>query len=166
MKNRQLGYVIVGVGVIIGYMFYFFYNAISELVFTSCVNGERCDSLLPGINPNLAYFLIFLFMLYGFYLILFGDDGFFKIQKNDDNKNSNENVPNKDYESIILNLGDDEALFITKLLEEDGSIYQSELVKWSGFNKVRVTRILDKLEGKGLIERKRRGMTNIVILKH
>ena len=32
--------------------------------------------------------------------------------------------------------------------------------------KVKVTRILDKLEGRGLVERKRRGMTNVVMLKN
>ena len=31
--------------------------------------------------------------------------------------------------------------------------------------KVKITRLLDKLEAKDLIERKRRGMNNIVVLK-
>lgn len=47
----------------------------------------------------------------------------------------------------------------------DGSMYQSDLIKETGYSKVKMTRYLDKLEGKGLIERKRRGMTNIVLLK-
>ena len=54
---------------------------------------------------------------------------------------------------------------INQILENKGSIYQSELVNKTGFNKVKVTRILDSLESQNLIERKRRGMTNIVILK-
>jgi len=45
-------------------------------------------------------------------------------------------------------------------------MFQSELVDENGYTKVKVTRILDKLEGRGLIERRRRGMTNVVILKH
>lgn len=36
----------------------------------------------------------------------------------------------------------------------------------TGLTKVKVTRILDRLEGREIIERKRRGMTNVVILKH
>ncbi|MBI4983154.1 MarR family transcriptional regulator [Candidatus Woesearchaeota archaeon] len=51
------------------------------------------------------------------------------------------------------------------VLREQGSAYQSDLIKETRLTKVKVTRILDKLEGRGLIERKRRGMTNIVILK-
>ena len=40
-----------------------------------------------------------------------------------------------------------------------------EALSWA-LNKVKITRILDKLEGMGILERKRRGMTNVVILKH
>ena len=65
--------------------------------------------------------------------------------------------------NILLN--EDEKLFIEKIKESQGAIFQSELVEKTGFTKVKVTRILDKLEGKGIIERKRRGMTNVVILK-
>jgi uncharacterized membrane protein len=64
-----------------------------------------------------------------------------------------------------LLLKDDEKLLIEKIKESQGTIFQSELVEKTGMTKVKITRILDKLEGKGIIERKRRGMTNVVILK-
>jgi len=35
-----------------------------------------------------------------------------------------------------------------------------------GIGKVGITRLLDKLEAKQIIERKRRGMSNIVVLKN
>ena len=44
-------------------------------------------------------------------------------------------------------------------------MFQSELVEKTGHTKVKMTRILDKLEAKGLIERRRKGMTNLVFLK-
>ncbi len=65
----------------------------------------------------------------------------------------------------ISKLDEEEQRIYTRLQEKEGSMYQSDLVKETGFTKVHVTRILDKLEGKGIIERKRRGMTNIVVLK-
>ncbi len=46
-----------------------------------------------------------------------------------------------------------------------GSMYQSDIIKQMQLSKVKVSRILDSMEGKGILERKRRGMTNIVILK-
>ena len=44
-------------------------------------------------------------------------------------------------------------------------MFQSSLVNETKLSKVKVTRILDRLEGKSLIERKRRGMSNVIILK-
>ena len=53
-----------------------------------------------------------------------------------------------------------------KMIEEAGGIiFQSELVEKTGFPKTRVTRILDRLEAKDVLERRRRGMTNAVMLK-
>ncbi len=56
---------------------------------------------------------------------------------------------------------------VYKLLQKkEGSLYQSEIAKELEISKVKVTRILDSLEHKhNLVERKRRGMTNIVVLK-
>lgn len=51
------------------------------------------------------------------------------------------------------------------MVSSSDAIFQSELVEKSGMSKVKVTRILDKLEAKGLVERKRRGMTNVVVPK-
>ena len=49
--------------------------------------------------------------------------------------------------------------------ESEGTIYQSDLVKKTEHSKVKITRLLDKLENKKILERKRRGMTNLVVLK-
>ncbi|MBI1969253.1 MarR family transcriptional regulator [Candidatus Woesearchaeota archaeon] len=55
---------------------------------------------------------------------------------------------------------------IYQLIKVSGTpCYQSALVEKSGLSKVKVTRILHKLEAKGVLERKRKGMTNIVVLK-
>jgi uncharacterized membrane protein len=62
-------------------------------------------------------------------------------------------------------LGDEKTIF-DHIVKSDGTIFQSKLVEDTGLSKVKITRILDRLEGKEIIDRKRRGMTNIVILKH
>jgi uncharacterized membrane protein len=75
-------------------------------------------------------------------------------------------ISKENYQKIMSELSEDENLVFEKILEAEGTIFQSDLVEQSKLAKVKVTRLLDKLEGKNLIERKRRGMTNIVILKH
>ncbi len=62
-------------------------------------------------------------------------------------------------------LSAEEKKIYSLLKENEGSSYQSDLVKETGFSKVKLTRILDRMEQKGILERKRRGMTNLVVLK-
>lgn len=65
----------------------------------------------------------------------------------------------------LSKLDEEEKKIYALLQQKEGSMYQSDLVKETGFTKVHITRILDKLEGKGILERKRRGMTNIVVVR-
>ena len=72
----------------------------------------------------------------------------------------------QDFKPIDLSKLDDMEKKIYGLLQQqEGSMYQSELAKETALSKVQVTRVLDKMESKGILGRQRRGMTNIVILK-
>ena len=72
----------------------------------------------------------------------------------------------KDFKEVDASKLDKEEKSIYQYLKEnDGSAYQSDLVKETGLSKVKMTRTLDKLENKKILERKRRGMTNLVVLK-
>ena len=62
-------------------------------------------------------------------------------------------------------LDDEERKIYTLIQQREGSMYQSDLIKEMGFSKVHMTRILDRMEGKRILERKRRGMTNIIVLR-
>jgi uncharacterized membrane protein len=59
--------------------------------------------------------------------------------------------------------GDEKRVF-GEILESGGEILQRDLPIQLNFPKVKITRILDQLEKKGLIIRKRFGMTNKVIV--
>jgi len=65
----------------------------------------------------------------------------------------------------IKGLSADEKKICDLLVEHEGSMYQSDLIKETEFSKVKITRVLDKLEQKNVIDRKRRGMANLIILK-
>lgn len=62
-------------------------------------------------------------------------------------------------------LSDKEKELFSIIRDNGGIIFQSELVKRSGFPKAKVSRLLDKLESRGVAERRRRGMTNVVVIK-
>jgi len=59
----------------------------------------------------------------------------------------------------------DEKRIVEIIIDEGGTMFQSELVEKSGYSKSKVSLILDRLEAKRILERKRRGMTNAVVLK-
>lgn len=72
----------------------------------------------------------------------------------------------KEFKKINLaELAEEEKKIYELIKGKGGSAYQSDILQETGWSKVKVTRILDKMELKEIIERKRRGMTNIVVLK-
>lgn len=62
-------------------------------------------------------------------------------------------------------LNNDEAKIFDILKASGGSMLQGEIVLKSGMAKAKISRLMDKLEMKGVIERRRHGMSNIIILK-
>jgi len=54
---------------------------------------------------------------------------------------------------------------VLELIQDNKAIFQADLIEKTGFGKAKMTRIIDRLEGNGFVERKRRGMTNVVVLK-
>jgi uncharacterized membrane protein len=65
----------------------------------------------------------------------------------------------------VSSLDSDEKKIIGILQEKGGSAFQSDVVKELGYSKVKVSRLLDRLEQKGMVERKRRGMANLVVIR-
>ena len=66
---------------------------------------------------------------------------------------------------IAMTLKDDEQKLYKALLDADGIVSQSALSEQTGISRSTVSRTLDLLESKGLVEKRRRGMGNIVLLK-
>jgi uncharacterized membrane protein len=98
-----------------------------------------------------AFGLVFLMSGVGTFMLIFSKPAV----KTDDVK----------IQTDISSLDEEELQIYNLIKESEGSAYQSDLIKQTNFSKVKMTRILDKLESKKIIERKRRGMANIVILK-
>lgn len=67
--------------------------------------------------------------------------------------------------SIIKNLAGEERKVFDQVVKNNGSAFQTDLIGATRFSKVKVSRVLDRLEAKGLVERRRRGMSNMIILR-
>ncbi|MDG6935012.1 MAG: MarR family transcriptional regulator [Nitrososphaerota archaeon] len=69
------------------------------------------------------------------------------------------------WQEVSKTLKDDEMKVYQTVLDAGGVMNQGDLVAKSGLSKTTVSRTLDLLESKGLVEKRRRGMGNVVLLK-
>lgn len=67
--------------------------------------------------------------------------------------------------SVLKILPTDEAEVIKLLIENNNRLEQNHIVALTGYNKVRISRIITKFEQKKLIEKRNLGNTNLIILK-
>lgn len=157
MKNKHLGVILVIISLLVLTTLIVYNLQIKSLIDDlmassggSCIIEGECvheKSLFPLYLGS----IVFAFLLsLGIYLI------FFEKKPMQEEKKKIE---------IPKDLDEEEKKIIEILNSKEGSAYQSDLIKETGFSKVKITRILDKLEHRKLIDRKRRGMTNLVILK-
>lgn len=71
----------------------------------------------------------------------------------------------KRWEEVVKTLKDDEQKIYMAVIDSDGIIEQSALPNKACISKSNVSRGLDLLESRGLVEKRRRGMGNTVLLK-
>lgn len=144
MENKTVGYILLGISAVICFITYSFNTALKDIVNSTCDHGPTCPmNATINFQTNLSIGIIIAVILFGLYLIFY-------------TKKPRRSTPNLDKE---------EKFVYDEISKANGTIFQSELMEKTNLNKVKITRILDRLEGKGIAERKRRGMTNIVILK-
>lgn len=69
------------------------------------------------------------------------------------------------WEATAERLGNNECEVYEAVLDADGVLPQSDVVERTDISKASVSRALDSLETRDLVERKRRGMGNVVLLR-
>jgi uncharacterized membrane protein len=159
MKNKHVGYLILSVTALFFFVVMSFNYALQKIVDTTCTHGTACPMHATTFTQEvLSYSLMGLLVLVSLFIIFFmKDETVVQEMKKD--------ISEEDKNKKLENLDEDERNVMNIILREEGSIFQSSLVTETKLSKVKITRILDRLEGKKLIERKRRGMSNVVLLK-
>lgn len=168
MKNRIVGFLIIGIAVLMGFIIFSFNRALINIVGTACSHGSECP-MWGTINfqTNVSIAVMAFVIIIGLYLIFFGKEEKVVTRiKRIRPQVGAKKITKQNYQKVMAGMSSDERKVFEKVVDAQGTIFQSDLVSKTKFNKVKVTRVLDKLEGRGLIERRRRGMTNVVILKH
>lgn len=156
---RYLGIVLIILSVVLFLIMYNFSTSMLEIIdsgeMSSCQSYETCPHVMVLNQSYVGYFVSFVILIIGVFMVILG--GSTRKPEPEGNKNK--------WEKTVKTLSGDGKSLYEKIIESDGVIFQSELVEKSGFPKAKVSRILDKMEAAGILERKRRGMANAVVLK-
>ncbi|MEK6918831.1 MAG: MarR family transcriptional regulator [Nanoarchaeota archaeon] len=160
MENKNVGWLIIGISVLIIGIIFLFNTAMKDIVDSTCT-VEHLDGFCPAYETitqqtYLSLAIVGVLVIIGFVLVF--------------NKPKERVIIRKVKEKIITKKLDESHLDnqekeILKILKENKAVFQADLIDKTGISKVGMSRILDRLENRGFIERKRRGMNNIVVLK-
>lgn len=158
MENKHVGFLILGMAVLLIVIILLYQSALKEVVVASC-GAEHATTCPMNTNINqqtyLCLAIVGLLVVIGLVLIFTKPKEKIIIKK----------VKERKKRINLNNLDKDEKRVIDLLLKENRAMFQASLMEKLGIGKVKATRLLDKLEAKQLIERKRRGMNNLVVLK-
>ena len=157
MKNKNVGFLIIGISIIIVVIIIIFNQGMTSIVNQSCSHGPECS--MYGTIKSQTYLSV------AIAAIIFAIGLFFVLSKENE-RIIYKKIKDKSRKISLEGLDNEEKQVINLLQEEGGAMFQSFLMEKLDIGKVKVTRLLDKLEAKQLIERKRRGMNNIVVIKN
>ncbi len=150
MEDKQVGYMVIGFCLAMLFLIISYDISLAQIVSESCSHGSECPMYgTLKIQKIISFTLLGILTLAGVYFIL--------------SKRISHLTKERTRRKIPLT--EEERQIVGILKGNDNSVYQSELIKKTEKSKVQITRILDRLEAKKVIDRKRRGMTNIIMLK-
>lgn len=111
------------------------------------------------LEKSISIFLLIFFIISiasGMVILIFSS---IRILKMFQKIEKNEIEINMDY------LSDDEKFIMNLIMKNGGQMLQNKIVNESGLTKVKVSRIITTLEAKGFIEKRRKGVTNEIVVK-
>lgn len=156
MENKQVGILVMGISIVIGIIVFIFNKGLRDIVSDTCTHGSECTMYSTiSLQTWMSLAIAGIVFILGLVIML----------NKPKEKIVIKTIKDKKKKLNLEGLNDIEKKVITLLQNENGAIFQRTLMERLEIGKVGATRLLDKLESKQLIERKRRGMNNIIVLK-
>ncbi|MFQ5531986.1 MAG: helix-turn-helix transcriptional regulator [Candidatus Nanoarchaeia archaeon] len=156
MENKQVGWIIIGISVVILFVIFLFNQALKELHGFACDMGNSCPAYgTIALQTWISVSIAIIVLIIGLSIMFTKPRERIVIRK----------IKEKRKKLDLNGLDKDEKKVIKFLQDEGKAVFQRDLMEKLEIGKVKTTRLLDKLEAKQFIERKRRGMNNIVVLR-
>jgi uncharacterized membrane protein len=157
MENKNVGMLIIGIAGVMAIIVFLFNSVLKENLNLTCGHGPTCGMYQEvSVQTWISFSIVAVIFIIGFVIMFTKPKERIVVKK----------IRDKKKKIKLEGLDKNEKEVIRLLEEENGAIFQKTLMEKLEIGKVGMTRLLDKLESKQLIERKRRGMNNIVVLKN
>ena len=156
MENKHVGIIISGIALVMAFMVLIFNMGLKKIVQDTCTHGSTC-SMYDTITVQtwISFSLAMIILIVGIVVMTIKPKEKIIIKK----------IKEKKKLLNLKGLEKAEKEVIELLRKEGNAMFQADLMEKMEMGKVKTTRLLDKLEAKQLIERKRRGMNNLVVIK-
>lgn len=151
MENKNVGWIILGVGFLGGIIVLIFNLGLKRIVGETCTHGPTCSMYdTIAIQTWISLAIVLVIFVIGL-IIMFTKPEEKIIVKT-------KKVVGKKKKIDKSKLDKNEKKIVEFLEKENGGMFQADLKEKLEIGKVGLTRLLDKLEAKQIIERKRRGI--------
>lgn len=160
MENKNVGWLIIGIGAVMVVIVLIFNVALRDIVASTCTHGASCE-MYDTIKTQtwISLSIVAIIFIVGISIM------FNKPPVEIKEKIVVKKIKEKHKKIDTTKLERDEKQVVELLQAEGNAMFQADLKDKLNVGKVKMTRLLDKLEAKQIIERKRRGMNNMVVLK-
>ncbi len=156
MENKKVGGLTLGIAAAIALVVWGFNYSLEKIISETCTHGIDCVMYkTSNAQLFLGLAIVVVVATIGLYIMFSKPDEKIVIKK----------VKERPKKLNLSKLDEDERKTIQLIQSEGNAAFQKNLMEKLGIGKVKMTRLLDKLEAKQFIIRKRRGMNNIVVLK-
>lgn len=160
MENKNVGYMILGIAFLLIVIIALFNSALKDIIAAGCEEGHGTSCpMYDSVNQQtyLALAIVGVLVVIGGVLIFSKPSERIVVKKVKEKQ--------KKKKLNLEGFDKDEKKVVNLLQEDHGTMFQATLKEKMEVGKVKLTRLLDKLEAKQIVERKRRGMNNVVVLK-
>ncbi len=160
MENKYVGWLVIGIAIVIIGIIFLFNSAMKEIVEEGCPLQFHDGALCPAYKTidqqtYLSLSIVGILLVLGIVLIASKPKRQVIVRR----------IGEKQVKvKISGDLTSDERQIIA-MLSKNGPMFQADIIEKTNTGKAKMTRILDRLENRGFVERKRRGMNNIVVLR-
>ena len=160
MENRTVGWLIIGISIIIVGIILLFNQAMLTIVEQGCPVEH-----LTGVCPAFDTIQDQTYLSLAIVAILFAVGIVLLFSRQSEKIVVRRVVERQKRPSVDIHSLTPEERTVLEIIQKERALFQADIGEKTGFAKVKITRILDKLESQGVIERKRRGMQNLVVLQ-